>query len=105
MEVGSIIGMPYCKHQFGLQGAGRLDALQDGDDAVRLDAETVEAGDQRFEIGAIEQGDRASGWSAWMSVKGSTAVSPFEKGSGWTTLGISVTRTVSVPWLIATARS
>ena len=44
---------------------------------------------------------RRAGWPRW-SVKGSTAVSPFEKGSGCTTFGASVMRTVSVPWLMAT---
>lgn len=45
---------------------------------------------------------RASGRLASMAVNGSTAVSPLEKGSGCTTRGASVMRTVSVPWLMAT---
>ena len=47
--------------QIGLHRTGGFDALQDGYDAVRLDAEAIEAGDQGFEIGAIEQGDLGVG--------------------------------------------
>ena len=39
---------------------------------------------------------------ASIAVNGSTAVSPRENGSGCTIFGISVIRTVSAPWLIAT---
>ena len=47
--------------QLGLQGAGRLDALQDRDDAVGLDAEPVEAAHQRFEIGTVDHRDARVG--------------------------------------------
>src|ERR1044072_8582114 len=43
-----------------LKGAGRLDALQDGDDAVRLDADAVEAGDQGPQIRTVEERDLAT---------------------------------------------
>ena len=90
-------------HQVGLQGAGRLDALQDGDDAVGLDAEPVEAANQRFQVGAVEDGDaRVRLRRVDRRVRARPPSRPCENGSGWTTLGISVMRTVSVPWLIAT---
>ncbi len=37
-----------------------------------------------------------------VSVRGTTTVLPFEKGAGCDTTGVSVTRTVSVPWVTAT---
>ena len=39
--------------QLGLQCAGRFDALENGDDAVRPDAKAVKAGDQRFEVRSV----------------------------------------------------
>ena len=85
-----------------MQGAGRLDALQDGDDAVRLDAEAVEAGNERFEVGPVEHRDAAigpRGIDGGERLDGSLA---FREGFGLTTRGASVMRTVSVPWLMAT---
>ena len=41
----------------GLQRAGRLDRLQDGDDALRLQADPVEAADQRLQVGAAHDGE------------------------------------------------
>ena len=49
------------KNQIGLQRAGRLDTLQDGDDAVGLDAEPVQAGNQRFQVRPVKQRDLAPG--------------------------------------------
>ena len=95
-------GRPLLQDQVGLQGAGRLDALQDGDDAVRLDAQPVEAGDQRFEIGSVEHGDARIGLRRLDGGVGLDGGLASENGSGWTTCGASVMRTVSAPWLTAT---
>ena len=43
-----------------MQRTGRLDALEDGDDAIGLDADVVEAGHQRLQIRSVEQGDIAA---------------------------------------------
>ena len=47
-------------HQVGLQRAGRLDRLQDGDDALRLQADPVEAADQRLQVGPADDGEVAA---------------------------------------------
>ena len=47
-------------HQVRLQRAGRLDRLQDGNDALRLEADPVEAADQRLQVGAADDGEVAA---------------------------------------------
>ena len=46
--------------QIGLQRAGGLDRLQNRDDARRLDAEPIEAGDQRAQARSADDGDLAA---------------------------------------------
>src|SRR5262245_34518368 len=41
-------------HELRMQRAGRLDSLQDGDDALRLHADMVQSLDEAFKIGAAE---------------------------------------------------
>ena len=55
-------GLTLLHDEVGLERAGGFDRLQDGDHAARLDAETVEAGDQRAQAGAADDGDLAAGF-------------------------------------------
>ena len=59
--------------------------------------------DQGFEVGTVDHRD-ARIWLARLDRRCTARrrSRPSENGSGWTIFGISVMRTVSVPWLIAT---